>query len=529
MINNDDDNCGIAPIDNFIDRQETINGLIDHLHTIIIDGRKERIIPIVCNTTPGIGRTETLLKTRELLTKNSLAKSYFDKETYQKYKAIRRRIGKVHMVEYQGERTIGYINSLPFTVHATNIVLVDNLPPQVYDRFDKHFIIVFFQSIPDASLTMPKDSGQIVLQPLTAENIAEIYRRKYARIISPNLLQKITSYSKGNLNKVHMILSSKDAVRDFENNVNFIFEVKAYMQAGDYIHARKLIEGMTASQNTMIAKHEEDYYTYCFICADLLHLENHYYEAQNALNQLRVQHLHNQERQIEIIEKMAHIKKHLGDFNGAIAELVYLPKDMQTAKSVSLYLLQYCLYPDPGYLAEAKTCLQHMSDEFPTYVTPVKDSLHTYQAVIYTYEHKYSMAHRSIDIAIDLYESLDSRFLNNCYFIKGEIFRHEKEFSKACEYYQRCLNAFRFNKDFDVYSLAYVMITYLNVVYSANHRFCESISLDAIKTRCVELGMQYNKALAMWLSELIMNLEDGNTASAKGIISILDSRVFFIP
>lgn len=100
------------------------------------------------------------------------------------------------------------------------------------------------------------------------------------------------------------------------------------------------------------------------------------------------------------------------------------------------------------------------------------------------YHKKFNVAHRFIDQAISIYEKQDSRFLNNCYYIKAEIFRHEQKYSQACEYYQRCLNAYRFNNDIDVYSMAYTMLVYLNTVYNAKHEFEITYSLDELKNMC---------------------------------------------
>ena len=523
----DNSQDSLIPTTYFVDRQSTIEELVKRLYSIIIEKDKEKVISIICDSTPGIGKSEILLKFRQILQNKRTAKDYIvDKSIYKKYRLIKRKIGKVYLTDYLGDRTIDYINNLPYIINAYNIVLVDNLPQIQHNKFDKHFIIVYCKTL---SVIEEYDHNNILLPHLSTPDIALLYKKKFGIPIQNKLLKKVTEYANGDLSKINAIFSSKEALNDFEQNSDFIFELKMHMQTGNYPMARRIINGMTSSQKSMLEKREDDYYSFSFICADLLHLENKYYQALNAFDQLRITYLSVATRQIQIIEKISHIKKHLGDFSGAINELKRLPRELRISKSVSLLLLSYSQYHNIQDLMSAKECLNIMESEKEKYITKAKDSFHTYQAVVFIYEYKYNLAHNTINIAINLYEKNDSRFLNNCYYIKAEIYRHEGKFVKACEYYQKCLDSYRFNGDFDVYSLAYIMIVYLNKVYNAKHKFYENISLELVKQRCVELGMNYNKTLSMWVSEILLCLDHNKIQETEAIQQALDFGVFFIP
>lgn len=56
----------------------------------------------------------------------------------------------------------------------------------------------------------------------------------------------------------------------------------------------------------------------------------------------------------EIIEKISHIQKHLGNFGQAIAEAQVLNNDIKSQKCLSLNLLEYSVTENEHYLRAAE-------------------------------------------------------------------------------------------------------------------------------------------------------------------------------
>ena len=378
----------------------------------------------------------------------------------------------------------------------------------------------------DNSKLSDPNNKEIKLNKFGEKEIKEYYNRKFKRDLNELILQRIIKYSNGNISKVVSILDTQQSYETFCNNSEIIYDIEQYLREGDYQSAQQIIERMTSNEKNLIDKDPETFFRLKFIKADLLHLQNEYEEALNQFELLRLNNLNDDSKMQEIIEKISHIQKHLGNFEQAIAEAQVLNNDIKSQKCLSLNLLEYSVTENEHYLRAAEKNIHDIEKVSTKYITSQKDSYDTYKAVVCIYHKKFNVAHRFIDQAISIYEKQDSRFFNNCYYIKAEIFRHEQKYSQACEYYQRCLNAYRFNNDIDVYSMAYTMLVYLNTVYNAKHEFEITYSLDELKKICAKRKMDYNKKILMKLDQL--NTCKDNEIK-QTIICYFDKFVFFIP
>ncbi len=337
------------------------------------------------------------------------------------------------------------------------------------------------------------------------------------------------SYSRGNIAMISSILANQESVKLFTESAPALFEIEQYINSGNYREARRVVDHLSSAKRSIIDKDAESNFRIEFLEADLMHLENRYNEALESMEIMRSKYLFDNEKQIKIIEKISHIKKHMGNFNDAIAELRVLPDSISVFKGLSLNLLAYCQYEKGEYLDETNRLLHKIEREKIAEYDEYKDSYHTYKAVTATYEFKYDTAHSMIDIAIKKYEKNDSKFLNNCYFIKAEIYRHQKKYEMACAYYQKCFDAYHFNGDFDIYSLAFVMVKYINTSKKYQYKFDEMYSLDEIKEKCNILKMEYNKKLSMYLSQLLIERKNNKQKQINKISRYFDTYVFLIP
>ena len=526
LLFDDEKNRNDVPTIYFTDRQQTITHVIERLYTILFEHSEDKIITILCDDTPGCGKTELLLKIAQVISNDKIAHQILNQNSYKKYRRIKRKLGQVNFYQYRNEHSIGKINQSPCIVGKSNIIIVDDLPSFSINRFNEHFIIIFCKQSEKEELSQ---KTVIKLEDFNENDVKMLFKEKFSETIDDVFLKNIMSYSKGNIAIISAILADQSSIRVFKHSAPVLFEIEHYINSGNYRKARSIIDNLSATKRSMIENDAELNFRLRFLNADLLHLENHYEEALEHIENLRIENLNDNEKQMIVAEKISHIKKHMGEFKEAIAEIDFLPDSIKTFKCLSLNLLAYCQYEEKKYLDEANNLLYRIEQIEIKEYDEHKDSFNTYRAVTAAYDQKYDTAHKMIRKAINMYLENDSKFLNNCYFIEAEIYRHQKMYSLALKYYQKCLDAYRFNGDFDIYSLAYVMIKYINLIKNYKYEFDEVYSLEEIKEKCDNLKMSYNKKLSMYLSQLLMEKKYGNKKQEEKIIRYFDTHIFVIP
>lgn len=522
MVNSSKFYCGTPSI-YFTDRDLTLTSVLERLYLIINTKTHERMISIVCNEESGNGKTELLLKLYQILTEKNKGSIQND-EILQ---TIRKRIGVVHFIKNDdnnmGQSSIGHLN---YILGKINIILLDNFNSNYRIKDDK-FIIIYCEKN-DVKYTM--DNRELIkLNDFSRNDIREFYSKKYKDEIPEELLNRIMHYSNGNVTKISTVLESKESIEQFSNSDDILFSIITFINSGNYKCARELISKLTTKQLSSIQNNNDMNFEYEFILADLNHFENNYNSSLECFEILRTKNMQVSERIIRITERIAHMYKHLGKFSESLCELNDLPDLIKYNECLSVYALEYCTTHETKYILEANKILQIMSRNVSFYVSDEKNRYNTYLAVFSAYNNKFEVAHHNIDKAINQYSKNDSKFLNNCLFIKGEIFRREKKYVDACSQYQRCLRNCKFNNDFDEYSLAHIMMKFVILAYNVDCQFEETYTLLIIKQRTTELGMTYNLRLAMELDELLKAKEMGNIQRFDSIVKKHEEYIYILP
>ena len=514
------------PTDFFSDRQETLELVVERLYEISTHIRNDQVIPIACSGSSGSGKTQILLKIAQILTNRKEAKSQLPPESYKKYKHVVKTIGNVNFYEYDEGSTISAINNSRYVYGHKNVAIVDDLPSFAINRFNEQSIIIFCKP---EKYDGESPKSTIRLESFNRENVQVYYFDKFGERIDESLLNSIMRYSDGNVAQITSILSNQESINLFVNSAPVLFEIESLIDSGDYKRARQQIDNLPSSKKSEIDSDEESSFRFKFLNADLIHLENKYDESLELMEMLRAEYMRDERKHRIIIDKIAHIKKHLGHFDDAISELESLPEESAIFKKLSLNLLAYCQKEDKRYLDATNSLLHRIKNEAIREKDVRRNSYDTYKAVTVAYEGKYDSAHAIIDKAIKKYEIEDSKYLNNCYFIKAEIFRHQKNYKRAYDYYQKCLDAYFFNDDLDVYSLAFVMISYINEEKGFRYKIDMTYDLENLKQICHESKMSYNKKLCMCLSQLIVAKKQGGEKEASEISRYFDKYYFLIP
>lgn len=262
-----------------------------------------------------------------------------------------------------------------------------------------------------------------------------------------------------------------------------------------------------------------------FLFYDVLHLKNEYTNALAGLEHLY--DISDKTGKIICAEKISHIYKHLGLAKNALEYLQDSSDYINKTQSLSLHIMDYNMTD----YSDAYSCfcdlMSEMSREPFKYIKKDKDSYNTYKTVFFIYHKQYTDALLCINKVITLYEDLRSKHLTNCYFIKGELYRHKKDYDKAVQYYLECLDIYNLTNDFDVYSLAYALFLYVTNKHQISSNFTAPISLEDTHTKCVDLDIKYN----LFIVKKVLHATDRKyplelkTKAAE----YLDKHVFIIP
>ena len=515
----------IPPVDkiyvtpSFVDRGEAIQFCISELYDTIYEKKNGGIIAIKYAPTGSIGKTELLKKLVQVLKNNSAAKEYLPLEHYRKYRKIRKKIGDIYFETYREESDFSRVNAYPRTLSHYDIVIWDNLPQTDFIPVSRKKLIMILCR--KANISVGENA---VLTCMSKSDMVNLCKSKGQQSIDDDLLERLMRYSQGNMKIISEVLGSEDNIDNFKMFSNSLYSVKAAIEHGEYDKAKTILDSIKRDTNQIITgtnKIQLD-----ILEADLLHFKNRYKEANEAFITIAAKVVDNETR-TEIYERQCHMQRHLGDFKAALSICEYLPERICLPRSLGLNFMAYSHYENELYREQAMRILDTMHKDLKSYTSDRRDSYHTYLAVEKVYENDFMAAHQAIDVAIKLYESLRSKYLTNCYFIKAEIYRHSGYHSNACKYYQKCLGIYEFNGDFDIYTLVYTMIIYENIVHNAKHVSTWNIPEDMMYKRVEELGMAYN-------NKLVMNLQKYRSSSTSQeekteISRFFEKYVFIIP
>lgn len=506
------ENKTFSPAPDFTDRNDIVADVIKALK----DEYPNRMYySIITTERSGIGKTQLLFKLGQIFTdKNSQNKWLEENDIMREYSKLFKKIGKVHFITWESDNTISEILNLSYIKKKINIVLIDDFEENTPISFDKKFFYIFCRKSLDDSETM--------VQNFTNEDINDFYSKRFGKKLNDTELERLQNYSGGNPSILNVVLKNKEKFEQFLKMDENIFKLQNFMEEGNYRAARKFIDNLGSYDVGKLKKE----YQFEFLKAELLHLENKYQNALSKFEFLRDAYLDDSSKISEIIERIAHVKKHLGDFKGAIRDLNSCPTFSIAEKDnklLSLYLLDYVHEEHEKSLIEATNILQRMAFKEQLYINDNKDNFHTYEAVRLCYEKQYAFAHKSIDIPINKYELKKSRYVNNCYFIKAEIYRLDGDYENAYKYYQKCLDAFDFNGDFDILTITYALIKYLSKK-SGIYYAVRDLDFNDLKKKSENLEMMFNLGI---LQKVSVYIED--PTMKKPLEKYFDNHIFFIP
>lgn len=260
----------------FTDRQQTICFVIERLYAIVYEHSEEKIITILCDDSVGCGKTELLLKIAQILSNDKAARQFLDFDSYKRYKRLRRRLGYVNFYQYREDTTISKINQSTYILGKTNIIIVDDLPAFTVNRFNDRFVLIFCK---ESDIKLLSQKSIVTLENFDDRSVKEYYYKKFNSEMSESLLNSIMSYSRGNISIISSILSNQDSIKLFTESAPALFEIEQYINSGNYIKARHVVNHLSSARRSIIAKDPELKFRLEYLEADLMHLENHYEEA----------------------------------------------------------------------------------------------------------------------------------------------------------------------------------------------------------------------------------------------------------
>lgn len=505
------------PLDCFVDRKEVITYVFDRLVEIVDGQSQDRFINIQCGPEAGTGKSELLREIKKLINSKKSLKDFFGEKTFKKYESLHSKIGSVHLVEWETNRTKTLLSTYQRTFLKNDVFLVDNVPIALPFEAPENDIIIFVSS---SSPDIANENATRTLKPLKRKDISTYYQNLYNEVPCADLIDSILVSSEGNITKIKAILDKPESLESFKNNPDDLFQIQKLIREGNYPVARNTLN--TYSSNI---EKERMGFNYKLLDANLMHLENRYDESKAALNKL-LQETKDTELQERVLERTAHVLKHQSKFDEAIEALGKLENTFYRAeRSVSTDIMAYSFYEDDYYyrkfLEDLSTIEEHSASPID------EESYLTYRAIRSAYGGDKTRAIEEIDYAIEYYETREHRRLYNCYFIKGEILRHFSEYYAACEYYQKCIIAYKFNNDFDLYAMASLMIQYIRLKSDIKWKFDEMLSNEGILSISNEKSIPYIEKLCKIIIRLSKDvLEESKNLTASEYV---EKYYFLIP
>lgn len=263
-----------------------------------------------------------------------------------------------------------------------------------------------------------------------------------------------------------------------ELEIEIIYQyASALIYVGNYKEANEIISNNSSTK-------------LLFMKADLAHLQNNYDDAIGLFTV--VINSNSSDYQMAKI-KLAHCYKHKGYFNEALTMLNNIENDECTPSyiklraktdSLSLYIL----------LKDFKG-LYNKIQEIVFEISQLKNyqlaTLKRYNAIFLAYENKYELAIKEINQAIDICNKSDSRLKYNCYYIRGEIYRHVKNYKQALNDFLQCYRVTLWNEDYNLKSMTVISLELIKKEMP-NDIDCNIPELLKI---CKQKNMPYNAEL----------------------------------
>lgn len=364
-----------------------------------------------------------------------------------------------------------------------NIIVVDNgnndLCLWTNDLADKDIFFVFlnYNESSDNALFFSDDKIKellIELQKIPAFSFITV--NKTEREIDA-IASRLGTLSNNNIGTIIDLLSSDDfsiLLKTDAKFIKFYFAIKH----GRYDEAKRLYDQIpTKSLPNKVFKYKVE-----FEGANLIHFLGDYQTALEKLNELFAILVNDEEfiesqigksLYIDIVLLIAHVEKHQGEFEKAVVTLNNIPSEQRNLSWLrSTFAINILILNTTEKSNEWQDILNRLSNNMEQFkeARRIKNSdyyfYEAYYPIVSFYEQNFDKKSiqqliKTEEQAIAFYEKEERRYLTNCYFIKAELYRIERNWKKAEEFYNQCYNIYCHNGDKDILYLVAITCKYI--------------------------------------------------------------------
>lgn len=364
-----------------------------------------------------------------------------------------------------------------------NIVVIDNSHEDLClwteDLADKDvfFVLLNFNANSEDALFFADDKINDLLIRLKKNPAFSFITKGKSKSEIRDIATKLGNISNNNIGTIIDLLSSNDFSILLETDKHFI-DFYFAIKHGRYEQAQKLYSKIPIQLTNKVLK-----YKLQFEDANLVHFLGDYNTAYEKLNILLALICNDQQffdttigksLYTDIVILQAHIEKHRGNFDNAASILMKVEDNhrsiqwLRTHFSINILQLNELIQPSRDW----EILLDNLAYKMAVFKDKrkLKNSdyyfYEAYYPIVCFYASKYdkSIIPKLIAIeeqAIAFYEKEERRYLTNCYFIKAELYRINRDWKNAEEFYNRCYNIYCHNGDKDILYLVAITCKYL--------------------------------------------------------------------
>lgn len=451
--------------------------------------------------------------------------------------------------------------ALYFDLNNCNINLLDNIFSNedidrktlcVFDHCKKSFIseiktkqkYFHFSSIVilDRDEEIPLENFTVYnIGSFPAKEIVELQNKiqeEYSQIddLSKNEMEILYSLTDGNVKRISFMLNSQETVswikkiakNELTEYDKELGKIQVELFQGRYERAEKLIYNLYKSDKDKIYANNDYFYKYMLIKADCLHLLNKYDEAIQILetaNDKNKFSTYGLEATYQL--KLGHFYKHIWNSNDSLKILNEASKLDINAKLEMLGVLSSKYFIDEEICGfsdlKTKELYDAIINELSTRTVDDPQRLKRHQIINSFYSRKnekldFDNLISRIDNIIDCYKAENNRLIANAVFLKGELFRQMKNYTKAIACYNESLT---YTKDDNIKVQVEIILYYLKYFKKVNN----IQDIDIIET--TNISQTHNNKYALELIRRLnsIKLED---PSSKKILECFENRIMTI-
>lgn len=387
-------------------------------------------------------------------------------------------------------------------------------------RFERKDLIDYYNKLNDFDKRLKNDADKHCTEKL-----------------KPNDFDKILELTYGNIKQISKIFDPRQDINQVLNidesndeDSKILNEIELKLIIGDYDEA---LNALNENKDRFIDSFLKYQFRYRMLLAHCLHLLNKYSDAIIELSvlliktdPLTINEVYDAFNKDHIIElRLAHYKKHMGDFDDALSILGSINSTQAKLDKLGIYAAEHFLTGRKlnSFLADYEDLEQLHKDNKLTNEQQIK--LFRYSPV-YCFFKDGIVNGEKLQICIDEYERTKDHLIANAYFMKAELCRFNKSYNEAKKLYLQCLDyAYAFN-DENLKLQVSMMLNYLTdskkIKLTAKYRQ-NVLSYVQIKFSANKHEMHYNYSCANLFNSVGLNDPDSIEKRKK-----IDSHIFVI-